>query len=122
MPVEGEQAGRRRASSRRTSASGTAHAATLDATVRKLSRRGLVIGEVAAYLTSRAAETVAPTVAALRSHAADVAPVLLGAGNAAQLIMRVQLFRINVDSAMETLARLIQFTALLMNQTQIVMR
>lgn len=32
----------------------------------------LVIGEVAAYLTSRAAETVAPTVAALRSHAADV--------------------------------------------------
>jgi glutamyl-tRNA reductase len=32
----------------------------------------LVIGEVAAYLTSRAAESVAPTVAALRSHAADV--------------------------------------------------
>jgi glutamyl-tRNA reductase len=32
----------------------------------------LVIGEVAAYLTARAAETVAPTVAALRSHAADV--------------------------------------------------
>ncbi len=32
----------------------------------------LVIGEVAAYLTSRAAETVAPTVAALRSLAADV--------------------------------------------------
>lgn len=32
----------------------------------------LVIGEVAAYLTSRAAETVAPTVAALRSHAAEV--------------------------------------------------
>jgi glutamyl-tRNA reductase len=32
----------------------------------------LVIGEVAAYLTSRAADSVAPTVAALRSHAADV--------------------------------------------------
>jgi glutamyl-tRNA reductase len=32
----------------------------------------LVIGEVAAYLTARAAESVAPTVAALRSHAADV--------------------------------------------------
>jgi glutamyl-tRNA reductase len=32
----------------------------------------LVIGEVAAYLTDRAAESVAPTVAALRSHAADV--------------------------------------------------
>jgi glutamyl-tRNA reductase len=32
----------------------------------------LVIGEVASYLTSRAAESVAPTVAALRSHAADV--------------------------------------------------
>jgi glutamyl-tRNA reductase len=32
----------------------------------------LVISEVAAYLTSRAAESVAPTVAALRSHAADV--------------------------------------------------
>jgi glutamyl-tRNA reductase len=32
----------------------------------------LVIAEVAAYLTARAAETVAPTVAALRSHAAEV--------------------------------------------------
>ena len=32
----------------------------------------LVIGEVASYLTARAAESVAPTVAALRSHAADV--------------------------------------------------
>jgi glutamyl-tRNA reductase len=32
----------------------------------------LVIGEVAAYLTSRAAESVAPTVAALRSAAAEV--------------------------------------------------
>ena len=31
-----------------------------------------MIGEVAAYLTSRAAESVAPTVAALRSHAAGV--------------------------------------------------
>ena len=37
----------------------------------------LVIGEVAAYLTSRAAESVAPTVAALRSHAADVVAVEL---------------------------------------------
>jgi glutamyl-tRNA reductase len=32
----------------------------------------LVIAEVAAYLTARAAESVAPTVAALRSHAADL--------------------------------------------------
>lgn len=32
----------------------------------------LVTSEVAAYLTSRAAESVAPTVAALRSHAAEV--------------------------------------------------
>ena len=38
----------------------------------------LVIGEVAAYLTSRAAESVAPTVAALRRHAADVVAGELG--------------------------------------------
>lgn len=34
--------------------------------------RDLVIGEVGEYLTARTAETVAPTVAALRSRAADV--------------------------------------------------
>jgi glutamyl-tRNA reductase len=44
----------------------------------------LVIGEVAAYLTARAAESVAPTVAALRSHAADVV-----AGELARLDQRL---------------------------------
>jgi glutamyl-tRNA reductase len=38
----------------------------------------LVIAEVAAYLTARAAETVAPTVAALRSRAAEVVALELG--------------------------------------------
>lgn len=38
----------------------------------------LVIAEVAAYLTARAAETVAPTVAALRSRAAEVVARELG--------------------------------------------
>src|ERR1700687_1829226 len=45
-----------------------------------------------------------------------VGQTILGAGNAAQLIVRVQLFRIDVDGPMKTLARLIQFPALLMNQ------
>src|SRR5216684_3928050 len=51
-----------------------------------------------------------------------VRQTVLGASNAAQLIMRIQLFRIDVYGAMKTFARLIQFAALLMNQTQVVMR
>ena len=38
----------------------------------------LVIAEVAAYLTSRAAESMAPTVAALRSRPAEVVSLELG--------------------------------------------
>jgi glutamyl-tRNA reductase len=44
----------------------------------------LVIAEVAAFLTTRAADTVAPTVAALRAHAADVV-----AGELSRLDMRL---------------------------------
>ena len=42
--------------------------------------------------------------------------------DSAQLIVRVQLVRIDINRALKALARLIQFSALLMNQTQIVMR
>src|ERR1700687_5904474 len=42
---------------------------------------------------------------------------ILGAGDATQLIVGVQFFRIDVDGPMKTLASLIQFPALLMNQT-----
>jgi hypothetical protein len=47
---------------------------------------------------------------------------VLGAGDAAQLIVRIDFFRINVDSALKSFAGLIQFSPILMNQTEIVMR
>src|SRR5712692_8667997 len=50
-----------------------------------------------------------------------VRQTILRAGNAAQLIVRVQFVRGAIDRAMRTLARLLQFTALLLNQTQVVM-
>src|SRR5882724_437853 len=45
----------------------------------------------------------------------------LSAGDAAQLIMRIQLFRIDVDRALKSLARQIQLASRLMDQSQIVM-
>src|SRR5882672_12537313 len=46
--------------------------------------------------------------------------LLLLARNASQLIVRVDLFRIDLYGAFETLACRFQFAALLMNQSQIV--
>ena len=51
-----------------------------------------------------------------------VRQAILGASNAAQLIVVVKILRIKNEGAMKTLARLIQFAALLMNQTQVVVR
>src|ERR1041385_6826827 len=46
---------------------------------------------------------------------------LLGARDSSQLVMRVNFFFINLNCALEPLARRFQFTALLMNQTEVVM-
>src|SRR6267378_4456854 len=46
----------------------------------------------------------------------------LSSGDAAQLVVCIQLFRVDVDRTLKTLARQIHFTALLMYQTKIVMR
>src|SRR5262245_44492122 len=58
----------------------------------------------------------------LLEMADGVARAGLGARDASQLIMRILLVRIDVDGAMKTLARFVQFTALLMNQPEIVVR
>src|SRR5712691_4249747 len=47
---------------------------------------------------------------------------VLRAGDAAKLIVSIQLFVIDFDRALKALTRLVQFAALLMNQAQIVMR
>src|SRR3954469_10503184 len=51
-----------------------------------------------------------------------IAEAVLLARNATQLVMRVHLFRVNLDGPLETLARLVQLAALLVYQSEIVMR
>src|SRR5207244_2630650 len=47
---------------------------------------------------------------------------VLSARDPAKLIVRVQLIPVDFDGALKALARLVQFAAILMNQSQIVMR